>query len=134
MLDKKKKRKKGSKRCWGSDNNPCVRNTNDAWEHTSVSYRLRCLNDEYDEVINTVSNNLQDTDTQHNANINGYIATGGLQTTLDKWLSNKTDTIQKLPATRRRWNDNFRWSTDFICNNAVNDVWSSHLLANDCNA
>ena len=63
------------------------------------------------------------TETQHDANINGYIATGGLQTTLDKWLSNKNDTIQKPPATRRRCNDNYRWLTDFMCNNAISDAW-----------
>ena len=84
----------GSKRCRESDNNPRVSDLNDVWGQMSISDRLQCLNDEYESATDV---NLQNTYNQHNANVNDYITPDGLQTTLDKWFSNKNDAIHSPP-------------------------------------
>ena len=58
--------------------------------------------------------------TQRSTNVNGYIAPGSSQTTLDTWLSNR-NAIKRPTAKRHRCDDNYE--LDFMCNNAKNNAW-----------
>ena len=73
--------------------------------------------------------NLQNTYNQHNANVNDYTAPDGLQTTLDKWFSNKNYAIHSPPTTRCRCVDNYGHSIDFMYNTAITDAWEQTSIS-----